>query len=287
MDTLIACGSGAAVIYSFFLIIRQDMSHLYFDSCVMIITLVSVGKYIEERVCKNTIDAVKSLAALVPETVTLVVDGKVKTVPAKELKKGDVIRVTEGFNIPADGVVESGNGWVDESMFTGESLAVEKCSGSTAVCGTHCTGGTLNIRVNSVGNDTMLSNIIKMVRQAQGTKAPVGRIADTVAGYFACFVLTLSLLTLAGHLFAGADFRTALNFSLAVMVVSCPCALGLATPVALAAGIGRGAKSAILIKSAAALENACRIKRIIFDKTGTLTSSTLQFEKIIVLNGFE
>lgn len=287
MDTLIACGSGSAVIYSCFLLAKGDTSHLYFDSCVMIITLVTTGKFLEERIRLRTIDAVKSLAKLIPESVTLIENGRAKVIPAKEMKKDDIIRVTAGYNIPADGIVEEGSGWVDESMFSGETLAVEKYPGNQVTGGTICTSGTLNIKVEKTGQNTLLADIIKMVRQAQGTKAPISRIADKTAGVFAFFVLTVSMVTLAAHLLAGADFRTALNFSLAVMVVSCPCALGLATPVALVSGIGRGARSGILIKSAAALEKACKIKYAVFDKTGTLSDRNLHLEKIVALQGFD
>ena len=287
MDTLIACGSGAAMIYSIFLLAKGSISHLYFDSCTMIITLITVGKFLEERIRCRTIDAVRSLAGLVPENAVQIIDGKVTATPVSKLKINDIVRVTAGYNIPADGIVVSGSGWVDESMFTGESLAVEKSAENTVTGGTLCNSGTLDIKITRIGENTMLAKIIKMVRQAQGTKAPISRIADTVAGYFACFVLAVSAITFICHLLCGADFRTALSFSLATMVVSCPCALGLATPVALVSGIGRGAKSAILIKSAAALETACKIKYAVFDKTGTLSKSSLQFEKVLSFENFD
>ena len=287
MDTLISCGSGAAVIYSFLLIFRHGNCHLYFDSGAMIITLVTAGKYLESKVRRNTIDAVRSLTALVPETVFLVKEGAVKAVPLSQVTVGDILQVVNGSRIPADGKIIEGSGWVDESMFTGESLAVEKKSGDKVTCGTLSAGGTFKMQVERLGSDTMLANIIKMVRQAQGTKAPIARVADTVSGYFACFVMAVSLITFAAHMIAGAGVDASLNFSLAAMVISCPCALGLATPVALIAGIGRGAKSGILIKSAPALELACKISRAAFDKTGTLTCNTLHFEKMYAAEGFD
>ena len=287
MDTLIACGSGAAAVYTVFQLAQGHSGHLHFDSCVMIITLVTLGKYLEERIRHRSIDAVRSLAELIPPAVMRITMGKAEEIPLKDMKKGDIIRVTESGRIPADGFVAVGSGWVDESMFTGESIAVEKSVNSTVTGGTRCTGGVLDIKVDSIGKDTVLAGIISMVRQAQGTKAPVARAADIAAGYFAAFVLIVSAVTFAVHLICGAGFGTALNFSLAVMVVSCPCALGLATPAALAAGIGRGAESGILIKSAGALEKACKINCIAFDKTGTLTSSSPQFEKIISTPGFD
>ena len=280
MDSLISCGSGVAMIYSLFLALRGDAHHLYFDSAAMIVFLVMCGKSLEERVRRNTIDAVRSLAKLVPETAFVVKDGKITEVAASTLVRGDIVQVNSGNRVPADGTVTQESGWVDESMFTGESLAVEKAAGSPVTGGTLCTGGSFRMRVERLGRDTVLANIISMVKMAQSTKAPVARLADTAAGYFTFFVLTVSLLTLVIHLVCGNGFYLAVNFSLAAMVVSCPCALGLATPVALIAGIGRGAASGILIKSGEALERACKIKCAAFDKTGTLTTGVLTLEKI-------
>lgn len=287
MDTLISCGSGAAVIYSVFLICTGRSGHLYFDSAAMIITLVSVGKHLEDRVRRNTIDAVRTLVKLAPETAFKVCGANIEEVSVKTLRPGDLLQVTAGARVPADGVVVSGSGWVDESMFTGEPVPVEKLPELSVSGGSLCTAGTIIIKAEKLGKDTLLSNIISMVRQAQGTKAPVARIADVVSGYFACFVLAVSAVTFTCHMLSGAGLDTAVNFALCAMVISCPCALGLATPVALVAGIGRGAKAGILIKSAESLERACRINCIAFDKTGTVTESKAYFEKMIAADGFE
>lgn len=287
MDTLVSCGSGAAVSYSIFLLCCGKNGHLHFDSGAMIITLVSFGKALEDKVRKNTISTMSSLAEFIPDTAYKMCGNKTCEIPAAELKKGDLIRVVTGGRIPADGVVVSGSGWVDESMFTGEPVPAEKLEGSSVSGGTLCTSGTLLIRAEKLGRDTTLANIIRMVRQAQGTKAPIARIADVVSGYFTIFILAVSAVTFVVHLVCGATFGAALNFALCTMVISCPCALGLATPVALVAGVGRGAKSGILIKSAQALENACRIKCIAFDKTGTVTESRAYFEKVIPSAGFD
>jgi Cu+-exporting ATPase len=282
MDTLISCGSGTAMLYSLYLTLRGESCHLYFDSAAMIVFLVMCGKALEERVRRNTIDAVRSLAKLVPDTAFLVRGDKITEVAASTLCKGDILQVNGGNRIPADGRVVQESGWVDESMFTGETLAVEKVPGSSVTGGTLCTGGAFRMQVERLGRDTVLANIISMVKAAQATKAPVARLADIAAGYFTFFVLTVSLLTLVIHLLCGSSFYLAVNFSLAVMVVSCPCALGLATPVALIAGIGRGASSGILIKSGEALERACKVKCAAFDKTGTVTSGVLTLEKIFL-----
>ncbi len=285
MDTLISCGSGAAVIYSLFLVFSGSAGHLHFDSAAMIIFLVMCGKSLEERVRRNTIDAVRSLAELVPETAFLVRGSEIVEVKASTLVKGDILQVNSGSRVPADGVVVSGSGWVDESMFTGETLAVEKLDGAQVTGGTLCTGGAFRMRAEKLGQDTLLSGIIDMVKMAQSAKAPVARLADTAAGYFTYFVLGAALLTLIIHLACGNGAYLAINFALSVMVVSCPCALGLATPVAIIAAVGRGAASGILIKSGEALERACKISCAAFDKTGTLTSGEITLEKIFVCSG--
>ena len=285
MDTLISCGSGAAAVYSLFLVFTGNTGHLHFDSAAMIIFLVMCGKSLEERVRHNTIDAVRSLTGLVPETAFLVRGEEITEVEASTLVKGDILQVNSGSRVPADGVVISGSGWADESMFTGETLAVEKLAGSRVTGGTLCTGGAFRMRAEKLGQDTLLSGIIAMVKMAQSAKAPVARLADVAAGYFTYFVLGVSLLTFIIHLACGHGLYLAINFSLAAMVVSCPCALGLATPVALISAVGRGAASGILIKSGEALERACKISCVAFDKTGTLTTGEITFEKMFVCSG--
>ena len=282
MDTLISCGSAGAVVYSCFLLFKGGDCHLAFDSAVMIIFLVMCGKTLEERVRRNTIDAVRSLKKLTPDTVYLVRDDKITQIPASELEVGNMVQISAGCRIPADGKVLSGSGWVDESVFTGETLAVEKSSGSNVTGGTLCTSGSFRMQVEQLGEDTSLAGIINMVKMAQSGKAPAARLADCAAKYFVCFVFAVSLLTFIIHIVCGSGVYQAVNFALSAMVISCPCALGLATPVAIVAGIGRGAVSGILFRNGEALERACRIKCAAFDKTGTITTGVLYLEKIIV-----
>ena len=274
MDTLVALCSSAAAIYSMILLTAGGgKCHLHFDAAGMVVALIMIGKYLEARSRSRASDSLLGLMSLTPDTAHLVDADDVETdVPAVSLKPGDIVRVRPGERIPADGVLTEGSSSVDESMLTGESMPVPKQPGDPL------TGGSVNLsrvflcRIERTGEDTMVSRIIALVREAQGSRPPVARLADTVSGFFVWFVMAVALLTFLLWFFcAGKPFSLALEFALSSLVIACPCALGLATPVALIAGIGRGAKEGILIKNGTALETAGRVSAVAFDKTGTVT----------------
>ena len=277
MDTLIAMGTAIGFAYSLYCLIQiyngnmEFMDHLSFDSAAMIIAFVSIGKYLEALGKVRTNDAVSSLLKLEPQFATVIRDGQESRVPVEELGVGDLILVRPGEGIPADGKVESGSSDVDESMLTGESLPVAKNVGDTVYAATVNGTGSLRIVAEQVGRDTVLHQIIGMVEGAQGTKAPMARIADRVAAIFVPAVLLISLLCCIGWLLAGRDVLFSLTVMVSVLVISCPCALGLATPLAIIVGTGNAAKRGILFKSAAKMEAAGNIDVVILDKTGTIT----------------
>lgn len=285
MDTLVAMGSGVSFLYSLYVFIEtayylspvtavatKDLLHnLYFESAAMIVTLITVGKILEARSKGKTTDALKKLIRLAPDKAVIEKDGEEITVKASELRVGDIFIIRSGDRIPADGVVTEGTGAVDESALTGESVPVDKSSGDTLRAGTVNFSGMLKCRVTKTGNDTMLSGIIRMVSDAAATKAPVAKTADKVAGIFVPTVILISIVTTVIWLILGETPGISLQRGIAVLVVSCPCALGLATPVAVMAGSGKGASNGILFKSAASLENAGKIKIVALDKTGTIT----------------
>ncbi len=271
MDSLIACGTGAAIVYSVWLCARGEFLHLYFDTAGMIIALIMLGKYLEGRSRRRASGAIRELMALAPDTALLIDGDSERIVPASELKVGDRVRVKPGERIPVDGVVESGESAVDESMLSGESLPVDKHPGDTVTGASVNKNGSLVVRAARIGRDTALSRIVRLVEEAQGSRPPIARLADRISGWFVWAVLSIAAVTFLAWLTGGAPFAEALSFALAVLVIACPCALGLATPIALIVGIGRGAKFGILIKSGAALENAGRLSTVVFDKTGTLT----------------
>ena len=277
MDTLVAMGSAASWIYSvycLFAIVGGDihkMHELYFESAAMILALITVGKMLEARAKGKTTDALKSLMRLAPQTVTLVKDGKETVIPIGNLQKGDLFAVRPGESIGADGTVEEGHSAVNESALTGESLPVDKEPGSTVSAGTVNQSGYLLCRASRVGEDSTLSQIIRMVSDAAATKAPIAKIADKVSGVFVPTVLGIALVTLVVWLLVGESFGFALARAISVLVISCPCALGLATPVAIMVGSGVGAKSGILFKTAVSLENAGKAEICVLDKTGTIT----------------
>jgi Cu2+-exporting ATPase len=285
MDTLVALGSGTSFIYSFALLLimadavsrgdaetamRLEMD-LYFESAAMIPTLITIGKLLEAKSKGKTTDALKGLFKLAPRTATVVVDGEERTVNIEAVKVGDVFVVRPGDNIPVDGIVESGSGAVNEAALTGESLPVEKAEGDGVYTATVNTTGYMRCRATRVGEDTTLNRIIKMMSDAAATKAPLARIADKVSAVFVPVVMGIALFTLAGWLIAGKAFSFAIARAITVLVISCPCALGLATPVAIMVGSGVGARNGILYKTAASLETLGRAKTIALDKTGTIT----------------
>ncbi len=286
MDTLIAVGSSAAVIYGIFAMYKigwglghSDMEmvskysmDLYFESAGTILTLITLGKMLETRSKKKTADAVTGLMDLTPTTATVLRDGKPVTIDASELRKGDTVIVKAGDAIPCDGVIISGNGSIDESCVTGESIPVEKTAGDSVICATVNTNGYFEMTAEKVGEDTTLAKIIELVEQASATKAPIARLANKISGVFVPIVIGIAIVTLIVWLLLGTPFEQALSYAISVVVISCPCALGLATPVAVMVGTGTAARNGILIKSAGALEIAGKVNTIAFDKTGTITN---------------
>ena len=285
MDSLIAVGSGAALAYSIVALFRMAYgigrgnfeitshygSHLYFESAAMILTLITLGKFLEARAKGKTGDAIKELMDLSPKTAVVEIDGEEYIVPIEQLKVGDIVVVRSGGSIPVDGTVIAGRGVVDQSALTGESVPVEKGEGMTVAAATINTEGFLRIRTDKIGEDTTLHQVIRLVEQAGGSKAPIARLADKVAGVFVPVVMGIAAVTFLAWMLFGQVFETALTNAVAVLVISCPCALGLATPVAIMVGIGRGAKMGILFKTAQALENLHKVDTVVLDKTGTLT----------------
>lgn len=272
MDTLIALGTGAAILYSLLPASAAAGHHLYFETAGMIVTFVLLGRFLEGRSRRRASDAIRQLMQLRPETARIVrVDGREEEIPASALLVGDVIRVLPGERLAADGVVVDGRSSVDESMLSGESLPVDKAAGDRVTGATINQHGVLLVRATRVGEETMLAQIIRLVADAQGTRPPIARLADTVSGYFVWIVLALAGVSFAAWFWSGAGADAALRFALAVLVIACPCALGLATPIALIVGIGRGAGLGILIRHGTALESAAKVGVVIFDKTGTLT----------------
>lgn len=286
MDTLVALGSAASFGYSVYVLfamtdaqVKGDMDavmsymhEFYFESAAMILTLITVGKMLESHSKGKTTDALKSLMKLAPKTATLIRDEKEVVVSIDDVKSGDIFVVRPGENVPVDGIVLDGNSAVNESALTGESIPVDKAAGDKVSAATLNQSGFIRCRATRVGEDTTLSQIIQMVSDAAATKAPIAKIADKVSGVFVPAVITIAVVTVIGWLLAGETAGFALARGISVLVISCPCALGLATPVAIMAGNGKGAKSGILFKTAASLEAAGRTQIIALDKTGTITS---------------
>ncbi|MBP7347350.1 MAG: heavy metal translocating P-type ATPase [Butyrivibrio sp.] len=285
MDTLVALGSGASFIYSFFALLMMTdaqvagnsemvmhyMHEFYFESAAMIVTLITVGKLLESISKGKTTSALKGLMKLAPKTAVLLRGNTEITVPVEQVKSGDIFVVKPGESIPVDAVVLEGSSAVNESALTGESIPVDKTTDDTVSAATMNQSGFLKCRATRVGEDTTLSQIIRMVSDAAATKAPIARIADRVSAVFVPTVIVLSALTILIWLLVGADFGYALARGIAVLVISCPCALGLATPVAIMVGNGMGAKNGIMFKTSASLEEAGKTQVVIFDKTGTIT----------------
>lgn len=276
MDSLVALGSGASFIYSVFNLFmmtagKGNYHNLYFESAAMILTLITLGKSLEAYSKGRTTDAIKSLMKLSPKTATVIRDGKELTIPVEDVVKGDVISVKPGESISVDGIVLSGNTAIDESLLTGESVPSEKKEGDKVFAATVNTYGHITFRAEGIGEETVLSGIIRTVSNAAATKAPIAKIADKVSGVFVPVVLALSLITLIIWLIIGKDTAFSLSRAISVLVISCPCALGLATPVAVMVGSGVGAKNNILFKTAESLENTGKTKIVALDKTGTLT----------------
>ena len=286
MDSLIAVGSGAALIYgiaALFLMADamgsgdwETVSHysrnLYFESAAMILTLITLGKFLETRAKGRTGDAIRKLMDLSPKTASVLRDGAEREIPVEEVRVGDTIIVRSGGSIPVDGTVTKGRAAVDQSALTGESVPVEKRTGDTVAAATINKSGYLEFRAEKVGEDTTLSQIIHMVEEAGGSKAPIARLADKVAGIFVPVVMTIAAVTFTVWMLLGKGLEFSLTNAISVLVISCPCALGLATPVAIMVGTGRGAGMGVLFKNAEALENLHKVDTVVLDKTGTLTT---------------
>ncbi|MEI7555202.1 MAG: heavy metal translocating P-type ATPase [Chloroflexota bacterium] len=302
MDTLISLGSSAAYFYSVWLLFFGNKyasdggmsigpnggeAVTYFETTALIITLIYLGKYLELMARSRTSDAIHKLMGLQPRTARVIRNGQEYELPLAEVVVGDLLLVRPGEKIPADGIVEKGNSSVDESMLTGESIPVEKEPGDIAIGATVNQNGLLWVRANKIGRNTVLSQIIRLVEQAQGSKAPVQRLADTISGIFVPVIIIIALLSFAGWMLTGHNFQAALLPAVAVLVVACPCALGLATPTAIMVGTGAGADQGILIKGGESLERARNIKAIIFDKTGTLTRGKPEVTGIVKLGALD
>lgn len=286
MDTLVALGSGASFVYSTYALfamtdaqVQGDMAgvmtymhEFYFESAAMILTLITVGKMLEARSKGKTTDALKSLMKMAPKTATVLKDGAEAVVPIEQVRKGDIFVVRPGENIPVDGIILEGGSAINESALTGESIPVDKAEGDAVSAATVNQSGFIRCEATRVGEDTTLSQIIRMVSDAAATKAPIAKVADKVSGVFVPAVITIAVITTLVWLIAGQTFGFALARGISVLVISCPCALGLATPVAIMVGNGMGAKHGILFKTAVSLEEAGKVQIVALDKTGTITS---------------
>ena len=283
MDSLVAVGTTAAFLYSFYALCRVGMGEphyahsLYFESVGTIITLVMLGKYMEARSKGRTGDAIKKLMGLAPKTGMVIRDGQELEIPLEEIRVGDVVLVRPGEKIPVDGRILEGETAIDESMLTGESLPVDKGPGDTVVGASINQNGFIRMEATKVGADTALSQIIRLVEEAQGSKAPIAKLADVISGYFVPVVLVIAALSgLAWFFLGGESFLFSLTVFVSVLVIACPCALGLATPTAIMVGTGKGAELGVLFKNAEALEVAHKVDTVVFDKTGTITQGRPQ-----------
>ena len=287
MDSLIAIGTSAAVAYGLFAIYKilngetHYAMHLYFESAVVILTLITLGKYLEAVSKGKTSEAIKKLMGLAPKTATIIKNGKEVSIPIEEVIVGDIILVKPGEKLPVDGEIIEGSTSIDESMLTGESIPVEKNIGSTVIGASINKAGFIKYKATKVGKDTALAQIVKLVEEAQGTKAPIAKMADIIAAYFVPTVMALAIIAAVGWLIAGESTVFALTIFISVLVIACPCALGLATPTAIMVGTGKGAEYGVLIKGGEALETTYKIDTIVFDKTGTITEGKPKVTDII------
>ena len=295
MDSLIAVGSIASLVYGVFALFRMAWgmghgdwelvehyrSNLYFESAAMILTLITLGKFLEARAKGKTGDAIRALMDLSPKTARVRRNGELLEIPVEDVQPGDTVIVRSGDAIAVDGTVLEGRASVDQSALTGESVPVEKLPGDTVAAATINTEGYLEFRADKVGEDTTLAQVIRMVEEAGGSKAPIARLADKIAGIFVPVVMTISAVTFLIWMLAGYDLEFSLTCAISVLVISCPCALGLATPVAIMVGTGRGARMGVLFKNAQALENLHRIDTVVLDKTGTLTTGKPEVTDIL------
>lgn len=296
MDTLVALGAGASFGWSVYALYAMTgasaeaamayMDEFYFESAAMILTLITVGKMLEARSKGKTTDALKSLMKLAPQTAVLLREGREVSVPIEQVKKGDIYVVRPGESIPVDGIIINGSSAVNESALTGESIPVDKAEGDAVSAATVNQSGYLECEATRVGEDTTLSQIIRMVSDAAATKAPIAKVADKVSGIFVPVVIAIAAIATAVWLLAGREFSYALARGISVLVISCPCALGLATPVASMVGSGMGAKNGILFKTAVSLEETGKVQIVALDKTGTITEGAPEVTEIIPAEGF-
>ena len=301
MDSLIAIGSSAAIVYGIFAVYRIGWGYghgdyetvarysmdLYFESAGTILTLITLGKLLESRAKNKTTDAISSLVRLQPKTAFVIRNGKAEEVHVENVQYGDIVSVKQGSTIPVDGVIVSGSCTVDASVITGESIPVEKNTGDKVTGATINTSGYIEIRATGIGEESTLSSIIRLVEEASSSKAPVARSADKISGVFVPIVICIAVLAAVVWFILGKDLEFCLSTGIAVLVISCPCALGLATPTAIMTGTGRGAQMGILIKSAEALEKAGKTDTVVLDKTGTLTEGKPKVTDVIILSGTE
>lgn len=292
MDSLIAIGTAAAVIYGIYGTIEiaggniQYANDLYFETAGVIITLILLGKYLESVTKGKTSEAIKKLMGLQPKTAVVIHDGKEMTIAIEEVEVGDIVLVKPGEKIPVDGNVIEGHTAVDESMLTGESIPVEKNIGDKVIGASINKNGTIKFKATKVGKDTALAQIIKLVEDAQGSKAPIAKLADIISGYFVPVVIAIAIVSGIAWYLAGATGIFALTIFISVLVIACPCALGLATPTAIMVGTGKGAEYGVLIKGGVPLETTHKIKTIVFDKTGTITEGKPKVTDVIAVEGY-
>jgi P-type Cu+ transporter len=292
MDSLVALGTSAAFIYSLiasiFIVLGNESyaQDLYYESAAVILTLITLGKYFEALSKGKTSEAIKKLMGLAPKTATVVRDGKEVEISIEEVEVGEIIIVKPGEKMPVDGVVVEGTTSVDESMLTGESIPVEKKTGSSIIGASINKNGTIRYEATKVGKDTALSQIIKLVEDAQGSKAPIAKMADIISGYFVPIVIGIAILTGLAWYFAGETGLFGFTIAISILVIACPCALGLATPTAIMVGTGKGAENGVLIKSGGALETTHKIDTIVFDKTGTITEGKPVVTDIVTVEDF-
>ena len=285
MDSLIAIGTSAAFIYSALVVFvpAQFGNRTYFDTAAIIITFIVLGKWLEAVVKGKASEAIKKLLGLQPKTAKVIRNKKEIEIPIEELKIGDIVIIKPGEKIPTDGVVVDGISYIDESMITGESIPVKKKKGDTVIGATINKNGSIKFRATKIGKDTVLQQIIKLVEEAQGSKAPIQRMADIVSSYFVPIVIAIGIATFFAWYFFGPSFVFALSAFIAVLIIACPCALGLATPAAIMVGTGKGAESGILIKTGEALEIAHKVNTVVFDKTGTLTKGEPEVTDVVAV----
>lgn len=295
MNTLVAIGTGTAYIYSTIAVlfpellsIQNAIDHIYFDTATTIITLILLGRLLEADAKAKTSFAIRKLMGLQPKTARVIKDDSEADLPITQIKKGDVIVVRPGENIPVDGIVVSGSTFIDEAMITGESIPVQKEPGSKVIGGTINKNGSIRFRATAVGNETVISQIIRMIEKAQASKAPIQDIVDKVASVFVPLVIAAAILTfMYWYFIGGISFTPAMINFIAVLVIACPCALGLATPTAIMVGTGLGASNGILIKDVKSLQQAIKVNTIVFDKTGTVTEGTPQVVMVKPVNGID